>query len=230
MSSGADEWEGLKRKAKKTERVLEEKMSAFSQLGQRMNSDTLLLDEENPLMEGGEEQTLVVEIETLIHQLGECNDQMGMCVQANSSNTANAALLQRYREIYFDFKRDFADTAGLIQNKRQQAELFRGATLGRSGASSDGGESHLMREQEAVNSSLNAAGNVIGQAGEVRSALHGQRRLIEGSSGHLGTLAARFPGIGKMIGSIQSRRYRDNMVVGFVISLCICFTLFWLFG
>lgn len=229
MSGGSDEWESLRRQAKKIERVLEEKVSAYSRLGQRMNSD-LLYDEENPLMEGREEQALVVEIETLLSQLNECNDRMGVCVQANSSNTANAALLQRYREVYFDFKRDFSDTATSMSRKREQAELFRGAALSRKGDGGDGGQSHLMREQDSLNSSLNAAGNVIGQAGEVRSALSSQRKLIEGSSGHLAALHNRFPAVARVIGSIQQRRYRDNMVVALAIALCICFSLYWLFG
>mmetsp|Transcript_21475 Transcript_21475/g.48483 ORF Transcript_21475/g.48483 Transcript_21475/m.48483 type:complete len:222 (+) Transcript_21475:143-808(+) len=220
----ADEWENLRRQAKKIERVLEEKVSAYSRLAQRMHSD-MLYDEENPLMEGREEQGLAIEIETMLTNLGECNERMAACVNSGT-RTANSALLQRYREIYFDFKRDFTETASAIQRKREQVELFRGAAASRQG----GGETHLYREQDALNSSLKSASGVIGQAGEVRSALWGQRKLLEGSSGHLGSLSASFPTIGRVIGSIQQRRYRDNMIVGLVISACICFTLFWLFG
>jgi hypothetical protein len=64
----------------------------------------------------------------------------------------------------------------------------------------------------------------------VRASLWAQRKLLTASSGALGSLATRFPSIGRVIGSIQQRRYRDNMVVGLAISACICFTLYWLFG
>jgi len=138
------------------------------------------------------------------------------------------ALLRRYREIYFDFKRDFTETSTAILRKREQAELFRGAKASRDAG--DGGEGHLYREHDALNSSLKSASGVIGQATEVRSALHGQRRLLEDSSGALGQLKNSFPSIGRVIGSIQQRRYRDNMCVGLVIAACICFTLWWLFG
>lgn len=70
----------------------------------------------------------------------------------------------RYREIYFDFKRDFAETAGSIHRKREQVELFRGATASKNKAD---GEAHLYAEQEALSSSLRSAGSVIGQADEV---------------------------------------------------------------
>mmetsp|Transcript_36650 Transcript_36650/g.47330 ORF Transcript_36650/g.47330 Transcript_36650/m.47330 type:complete len:223 (+) Transcript_36650:208-876(+) len=221
----ADEWESLRRQAKKIERLLEEKVSAYSRLAQRMHSD-MLYDEENPLMEGREEQSLAIEIETMLSSLSDCNDRMAQCVKSGA-RTANAALLQRYREIYFDFKRDFAETAGSIHRKREQVELFRGAAASK--MKSDG-EAHLYAEQEALSSSLRSAGSVIGQADEIRSALWSQRRLIESSGNALGSLSTQFPSIGRVIGSIQQRRYRDNMVVGLVISLCICFTLFWLFG
>jgi len=224
-SGMADEWESLRRQAKKIERLLEEKVSAYSRLAQRMHSD-MLYDEENPLMEGREEQSLAIEIETMLSSLSDCNDRMAQCVKSGA-RTANAALLQRYREIYFDFKRDFAETAGSIHRKREQVELFRGAAASK--MKSDG-EAHLYAEQEALSSSLRSAGSVIGQADEIRSALWSQRRLIESSGNALGSLSTQFPSIGRVIGSIQQRRYRDNMVVGLVISLCICFTLFWLFG
>lgn len=220
------DWETVRRQAKKVERVLEEKVSAYSRLAQRMHSD-LLYDEENPLMESREEHALAGEVEALLSSLQECNERMAVCV-SSGNKTANSALLQRYREIYFDFKRDFTDTAGQIQRKREQAELFRGASASRKG--DDTGESHLYREQDALSSSLKSAGSVIGQAEEVRSSLWNQRKLLESSSGALGQLSTNFPSIGRVIGSIQQRRYRDNMCVGLVIALCICFTLWWLFG
>ena len=230
----ADEWETLRKRAKKVERVLEEKVSAYARLAQRMHSD-MLYDEENPLMEGQEEQGLAIEIDNLLSSLSECNDRMSQCV-SSGARTANTALLQRYREIYFDFKREFEETAGAIQRKRDSVELFRGAardsqrSKAGGGEAGDGGMSHLYREQDALSSSLRSAGTVIGQAGEVRDALWSQRRSLQASSGALGQLSTQFPTIGRVIVSIQQRRYRDNMIVAVTIAACICFTLWWLFG
>jgi len=224
----AEDWETLRRQAKQIEGVLEEKVSAYSRLAQRMHSD-MLYDEENPLMEGQEEQSLAIDIENLLASLAECNERMSACV-ATGTRTANAALLQRYREIYFDYKRDFDETGCAIQRKREQVELFRGATAARVGADADSGMSHLYREQDALDSSLRSAGSVIGQAGQVRSALWSQRKSLAASGGALGQLSNRFPSIGRVIVAIQQRRYRDNMVVGFVIAVCICFAIWWLIG
>lgn len=221
------EWEALRREAKKIESVLEEKVGAYSRLAQRMHSD-LLYDEENPLMEGHEEHALVNEIEHLLSALSECNDSMSQCVAAGSG-AANAALLQRYREIYFDYKRDFDETACTIQRKREQVELFRGTNTKSSGGADDG-MSHLYREQEAINSSLRSTGNVITQANEVRSALWSQRKTMSGAGSTLNQLSTAYPSIGRVIVAIQQRRYRDNMVVGLVISFGICFLLWWTFG
>lgn len=96
---------------------------------------------------------------------------MSACV-ASGVRTANAALLQRYREIYFDYKRDYEETSLAMQRKREQVELFRGAKESRAGgAEDDGGMSYLYKEQDALNSSLRSAGSVIGQAGEVKTSL-----------------------------------------------------------
>lgn len=221
----ADEWEALRRQAKKIEGVLEEKVNAYSRLAQRMHSD-MLYDEENPLMEGREEQDLTNDIENLLTSLSDCNEKMSQCV-ASGARAANAAILQRYREIYFDYKRDFEETAIAIHRKREQVELFRGATESRHG---DDGMSHLYRERGAIDSSIQNAGSVIGQAEEVRSSLWSQRASLTSSSGTLGQLSNQFPSIGRVIASIQQRRYRDNMIVGLVIAFCICFTLWWMFG
>mmetsp|Transcript_37189 Transcript_37189/g.100524 ORF Transcript_37189/g.100524 Transcript_37189/m.100524 type:complete len:182 (-) Transcript_37189:316-861(-) len=181
-------------------------------------------------MEGHEEAALAIEVEQLLSALSECNERMAQCVQTGT-RTANAALLQRYREIYFDYKRDFDETACAIQRKREQVELFRGATNQRNAAQGeDTGMNHLYREQDAINSSLKSAGSVIGQADEVRSALWSQRMTLSSAGGTLGQIGNAYPSIGRVIVAIQQRKYRDNMVVGLVIASCICFTLWWLFG
>lgn len=224
------EWESLRRQAKKIEGLLEEKVSGYSRLAQRNHSD-MLYDEENPLMEGHEEQALAIEIENLLSGLSECNERMSQCV-STVPRTASAALLQRYREIYFDYKRDFDETACAILRTREQVQLFRGTQVQRNKGTErdDTGMNHLYREEEAINSSLRSASNVIGQADEVRGALWSQRNTLTLAGGTLGQLSSAYPSIGRVIVSIQQRRYRDNMVVGLVISVCICFTLWWVFG
>lgn len=223
------EWEALRRQAKKVESVLEEKVGEYSRLAQRMHSD-LLYDEENPLLESHEEHALALEIDNHLSALSECNERMSQCI-STGSGTANAALLQRYREIYFDYKRDYDETACAIQRKREQVELLglRGTNTKKHPAD-DTGMSHLYREQEAITSSLRSTGNVINQADEVRSALWNQRKTMTGANSTLGQLSNAMPSIGRVIVAIQQRRYRDNMVVGLVISLCICFLLWWTFG
>ena len=86
-----------------------------------------------------EEQGLAIEIDNLLSSLSECNDRMSQCV-SSGARTANTALLQRYREIYFDFKREFEETAGAIQRKRDSVELFRGAARDSQRSKAGGGE------------------------------------------------------------------------------------------
>jgi hypothetical protein len=68
------------------------------------------------------------------------------------------------------------------------------------------------------------------QALETKDTLSDQRRLIVSSTSALGTIGTMFPGLNKVMSSIQFRKTRENAVLAVVIASCICFTLWYLFG
>eukprot|EP00639_Heterosigma_akashiwo_P029631 CAMPEP_0194687640 /NCGR_PEP_ID=MMETSP0295-20121207/16385_1 /TAXON_ID=39354 /ORGANISM="Heterosigma akashiwo, Strain CCMP2393" /LENGTH=236 /DNA_ID=CAMNT_0039576027 /DNA_START=119 /DNA_END=826 /DNA_ORIENTATION=- len=132
-----EEWESLRREARRLESSLEDKIQSYSRLAQRLNTDILYQDvESSPSLDNHEEQSLAVDIEHLLSALSDCNEKMNACVTAGS-RTANSALLQRYREILFDYTTEFKNTSVAIQRKRESQELFRSARHG--GGGSGGG-------------------------------------------------------------------------------------------
>ncbi|CAM9165546.1 unnamed protein product [Heterosigma akashiwo] len=227
-----EEWESLRREARRLESSLEDKIQSYSRLAQRLNTDILYQDvESSPSLDNHEEQSLAVDIEHLLSALSDCNEKMNACVTAGS-RTANSALLQRYREILFDYTTEFKNTSVAIQRKRESQELFRsmhGGGGSGGGAARDPAMEHLLRERNAIGGAMRASNSVIGQAFATRDELRAQGATLQGTSGTLAGITSNLPSIGRVVEAIQKKKYRDNMIVGGVIALLICFTLWYLF-
>ncbi|CAM9903847.1 unnamed protein product [Phaeothamnion confervicola] len=163
---------------------------------------------------------------------------MGACM-ARGSRTANSALLQRYREILFDYTTEFKKTGAAIQRKKESARLFRranapGAAGGGGGGGGAGGPDadteHLLRERNAIHSSLRSATGVLGQAQEAKESLRQQRSMLSATGSTLSAMSNQFPSINRVVEAIQRRKVRDNVIVGSVIAACLCFAIWWMFG
>jgi Golgi SNAP receptor complex protein 1 len=65
---------------------------------------------------------------------------------------------------------------------------------------------------------------------ETKDTIYDQRSLVTSSASSLGIIGTRFPTLNRLMGSIQNRKTRETVVLALVISACICFTLWYLFG
>lgn len=217
--------EALRREADRLEAGLEVKTQEYSRLYQRMNSD-MLYDPEDPL-DGTQEQSLAGEIDELLSSLGDCNDRMAAIV-SKGGRKADSAMLQRYREILFDFSTEFKKTAAALQRKREATELFKSArTDGGVGRGNDMEQEHLLREQNAIHSSLQSATGVLGQAAAARESLRVQRTALSSASSTLSSMQNRFPAINRVVEAINKKKARDRLVIAFVIAVLIVFCLWW---
>ena len=220
------EWDKLRAQARKIEMALEDSVSAYSAVAQRISARPEH-DEEAQLLGAthSEEETLSERIERNLTDLADCNERMSQCVAAGE-RSASSALLKRYREILFDYKSEFRKLSAQIQRKKERAELLGGAREAQNGA--DASIQHLYAEQRSINSSMQVAGGTLEQAQEARASLLRQRDTIGGSTSALRDIAANFPAVNRVIEAIQRRRMRENVVVGLTISFCICFTIYYL--
>lgn len=224
------DWEELKRKVRGIESKLEEKCQAHAFLAQPMNSD-LLYDEENPLLESSEEQCLATEIENLLAALSECNDAMGRLL-AHGTRTSSSALLQRYREIFNYYTSEFHKTQVALQRKRESAELLKsGAGRGVTKKLGEWGNpqmDQLLRERNAIHSSLRSVGSILSQAIETKDGLRAQRQGLSGANTGLAGLATNLPSISRVVDAIHRKKTRDNAIIGLIIASCLCFTIWYL--
>ncbi|GKY95768.1 hypothetical protein MPSEU_000538000 [Mayamaea pseudoterrestris] len=224
----------LKREAANLERQLEDKISRYQQLAQKLNqwdaNLSLARAEEGQSILWDEEATLQSDIQRLIQRL---QDLISGRLNASASTSQHQAAVKRYREILLDSKGDFDKCAATVRRTKERQELMAGAasssTLAGNG-SHDPAMDHLLRERNHIENSMNAASNVLGQADSIRSDLYHQGRSLRGTNSLMSTLTTNIPGLNHLVDQIRRKRSRDDKIVAGVIASCVGFTLWYMFG
>jgi len=238
-----EEFDTLRREATKLERNLEDKISRYHLLAQKIQVDSPLthrsISHTSSSLEAAEsgsntnstneENLLANEIN---RTLGQMNDLINakMAPAAERSNKAQHSLLvKRYREILFDSTNDFKKASGAIHRKRESMELFSGA--GSNGMQvEDPAMEQLLRERNAIGNSIKSATSVLNQASDIRNELRNQGVALRGVGTKVLNMAGKIPGLNGLIDNIRRRRGRDDMVVSGTIAVCILFTLWYVLG
>ena len=217
----ASDFGELKREANMLDGSIGEKLQEFQKISRSVAKTEL--DELD--IEAGEdprEAELAKEIEHQLTQLTETIDKMAECPE--TKKVIGGRVLQRFREVSFDYSQEWQKTSGSLQQKRNRASLF-GDRKEDDEKSSE--MDLLMKERNSIHKSQQMADGVIGQALAAREALNQQRNTFTSSSGKLGQLTASFSGVNALIGRIQKKKLKDNVVLAVVIALCICFLLYY---
>jgi len=210
---------------------LESKVQKYSSLAQRINAD-FLCDEENPLMESKEEQELASDIDNDLNELSECINNMRDCTSSSSSLSPHPShhqevLIKRYQEIHFDYNAEFKNTSAAVHRKRESMELFQSSKKLHADQE-DSSVAKLLRERNTIAASMKSINDVISQAFETRNSLTLQRNTLGGASSGLTGLAANVPSFSRLIDGIQRKKYRESLVVALVVSILLCFCIWWL--
>ncbi|TMW68632.1 hypothetical protein Poli38472_006100 [Pythium oligandrum] len=216
-------WDELRRKARAAEHTLEEKIAAYVAINREVKRSTTQFDEENPPTEGTDEKQLSLEIENALMALSDAIDEMNAHVNTSASKTQEA-VLQRYRELYFDFKTEFQRTMSSLQEKRESQRLFGNR---QKGTTEDNETDALLNERRAVDSSRLMTNSIIEQALETKNSLENQRSRFMSSRGKANTIANSFTGINSLMEQIRRKKMRNNTILALVIAGCVCFTLWW---
>jgi Golgi SNAP receptor complex protein 1 len=167
-------------------------------------------------------------------QLSECNDAMGRLL-THGARTSSSALLQRYREILYYYTTEYQKTQAALQRKRESAELLKGARGPKREGAGSGGEwgnpqmDQLLRERNAIHSSIRSVGNILSQAMETKEGLRGQRHSLTGANTGLAGIGANLPSISRVVDAIQRKKTRDNAILGTLVAGCICFVIWYIF-
>jgi len=184
-----------------------------------------------------EEASLSSEITRSLNLLSDLiNTRMAPAAE-QTNKSQHALLVKRYREILFDSTADFQKTAQGLSRRREQLQLFRGASSTpqgggdeNNGDEEDPAMEHLMRERNSIQGAMDGAKSVIGQAAEIEGSLRNQGGALKGVSGTVLKMASQIPGLDGLVDQIRRKRNKDDFVVSGVIAACVLFTLWYLFG
>mmetsp|Transcript_12458 Transcript_12458/g.17925 ORF Transcript_12458/g.17925 Transcript_12458/m.17925 type:complete len:255 (-) Transcript_12458:241-1005(-) len=246
-----NDFDTLRREATKLERQLEDRISKYQQLAQRITTtDTGIASFHtgasgivNPSsLESGtmsanvsvlfaEENSLSNDIDRLLSSFSDLQASMANAA-SQSSKSQHSILVKRYREILFDLQSDYHKVKNAIQRRKETMELFSVGSKNPAGVSSgaDSDMEHLLRERNSIQSSMNLTSNILGQADDIHADLRNQRRSLNSVGGTVLGMAQAVPGINKVIDAIRKKRNQDEKIVMGVIAACILFTLWYLFG
>ncbi|OQS06943.1 hypothetical protein THRCLA_01042 [Thraustotheca clavata] len=215
-------WDDLKREARVLERALDEKVNAFATNARGMARSTRGFDEENP--PNAKEQTeydLALEIEQFLSSMADIIDRMSAM---SNGSMAHEAVLQRYRELYFDFNQQFKRSMSIVQEKSDAQKLFQRKEQN---PSTDPAAEALLRERGMLDASRSMANDSINLAMAVKENLLNQRNQLDGSRGRVSTIGSSTQGINHLVDQIRRKKMRNNILIALTIAGCICFTLWW---
>ncbi|RLN94573.1 hypothetical protein BBJ28_00015951 [Nothophytophthora sp. Chile5] len=219
MQTSTRSWEDLRSGARAAERTLEDKIAAYTAVSRAQSrSSAAAYDEGGQLhfaLAGNEEAD---------------NVALKVAVTTSSVKTQDA-MLQRYRELYFDFKTEFrrsmvrmhfsGDTHqwNVCQSNAAASCVIYYLVL--TMCVSDVAQSSLQEKRD----SQKLFGNR--QAMATKGALENQRAQFTSSHGKVATLGNSFAGINTLVEQIRRKKMRNNSILALVIAGCVCFTLWW---
>ncbi|EQC28968.1 hypothetical protein SDRG_13305 [Saprolegnia diclina VS20] len=215
-------WDDLKREARVVERALDEKVNAYASTARSMSRSSRPFDEENPPQAADQNEfELGLEIEQFLSSLADIIDRMAATC---NGSMAQEAVLQRYRELHFDFGQQFKRSASVIHEKSDAQKLFQRKEQN---PSVDPEAEALLRERGMLDASRTIANDSINIAMAVKENLLSQRAQLDGSRGKVTTVGSSTAGINVLVDQIRRKKMRNNILVAITIAGCICFTLWW---
>lgn len=231
----ANQWEDLRKQARRLENELDLKLVSFSKLGTSYSSSA---SDHTPLLGNSSSErmfeTMAMEIEQLLAKLTGVNDMMSNHNEALNGTSSAIHTLQRHRDILQDYNQEFGKTKANIVAHREREDLIGSvrrdidAYKNSSGANSRRTDLYL-KENEHLRNSDRLAGEAIDIAMATKENLGSQRKIFKNMTTRLNDLANRFPALNSLVRKIKMRKQRDSLIIASVIAVCIILLLlYWL--
>lgn len=149
-------------------------------------------------------------------------------IAADSAGRAYGGIVSVLRMSLTDLRSEYRRQAAAARERREAAALLADMARRKAGKGEEAATDILLRERASLTGSHRAVDDMLQQAAQTREALGRQRGVLGSASSRLSQLAARFPVIGDIMNAVNRRRQYNRIVISTVISLCVCFTLWWL--
>ncbi|KAL7061143.1 hypothetical protein AAHC03_09715 [Spirometra sp. Aus1] len=141
--------------------------------------------------------------------------------------------IQRYREIFLDYKQEFRRLRENLLANRERWELLRTVRCDSDSlriANERGPRSELEGEQASLLSAHRMLDEQLQASRDIHLEMSNQGSHIHASRGRLfESPLKRFSAINRLLTSITLRESRDALILGLVVGFCILLSLFYLF-
>ncbi|CAG8666975.1 10339_t:CDS:2, partial [Acaulospora morrowiae] len=181
-------WEFLRKQARQLENEIEQKLTSYSklaaQVGRSIGSGSLGngLYGDNGLS-GNSSEAMELELEELIKKLDLVVNSMAEVVDRPSSTASNPSMmhmLQRHRDILYDYSKEFKKTKANIQAAKNHSDLLSSVrdeiSSFKSGATSE--TDYFLSERSRIENSHRMTDMVLEQAYEAREEMGRQRGTL----------------------------------------------------
>lgn len=225
-------WEELNRQARMLENEIDGKIITFSKLiSSKSSTNSITID-----MDGGaldkshySVDALDRDIELTLNKLSKIIDSMSKHIEdGNPGNNSMIHFLQRHRDMYYDYLKDYKKYKNNLISSKEYNELL--DSMRNDVKTYKSNEDYLLNERGRIDESIGMADMVLDQAYSTKEALLEQRQMLGGTNSRMGNITTKFPIINNLLGKIKRKRRRNTMILAFVTAICLFLLLLWMFN
>ncbi|KAF9978607.1 hypothetical protein BGZ73_001523 [Actinomortierella ambigua] len=173
------------------------------------------------------------DIDNELKRLTQLVDAMAKYLETPSATGAPHAtsmfhILQRHRDSLYNYNKEFRTICQNVRAARGRADLLSSVRDDISSFKAGQGSAadYYLSERSRIDSSHLLADTALEQAFATRDDLTQQRTTLQNVNRRITDVAAQLPGVGNLIGKIQSRKRRDNVILSAVIGSCVVGVLY----
>ncbi|KAG0319086.1 hypothetical protein BGZ99_005294 [Dissophora globulifera] len=240
-SAGPLSWDALRKEVRQVEIEIESKLTALSRSAVKAGQQGAGaggVGPNNAAGTAGTGEDLENNIEDLLEKLNRLVDAMSAHLDAQTQTGGQAPLstvhlLQKHRDILHDYTREYRKTRQNVRAARDHAQLLSSvqddiSTFKNGGPSGSGmsASDYLLNERARIDGSHRLADSALEQAYATKDDLDRQRTTLLSVNQRITNVASQLPSVGQLIGKIQSRKNRDNVILSCVIGSCVVGVLY----
>ncbi|KAJ1558304.1 hypothetical protein HK405_013984, partial [Cladochytrium tenue] len=172
------------------------------------------------------------DLEDLMRKLSNVVNSMAAFLDMQAPVSANPSMmhmLQRHRDILYDYSKEFKRTKSNLSAARDHAQLLGGGSMDDHPFRNSSAQEYLLSERNKIDGAHGMADQVLEQAYETREQLDAQRRMLQGSRTRLGGTMNRVPLVNQLLARIGAKKRRDAIVVAVVVAVCVTLLLIYIF-
>ncbi|KAG4106354.1 V-snare-domain-containing protein [Neocallimastix lanati (nom. inval.)] len=221
-------WEELNRKARMLENEIDGKIITFSKLITSKSSNAVSINIDDSVDNSSYSiDALDKDIDSTLMKLQNVIDNMAKQIELNPGNNSMIHFLQRHRDMYYDYSKDYKKYKNNYIQTNEYNELMN--TMKNEVRTFKSNEEYLLNERGRIDESNRMADMVLEQAYSTRNSLLEQRHMLSGTGSRMANITNRFPIINNLIGKISRKKRRNTLILSTVTAVCLFLLIIWLF-